>query len=664
MMAAKPLLRILLVEDNEDDALILLREIQKGGYSVDCERVETVEAMKSALDEEAWDLIISDYSLPHFSAPEALAMMKENEADLPFLIISGTTTEENAVAALKAGAHDFIIKGRLARLIPAIQRELKEALERRERKQRERELEAIASVSMALRTAKTLDEIISHLLNIAVELISADAGSIWLYDASSKKVNLRAWRGWKNVSQAASSVNYGEDVPGLVISTGEAIISREFHYDPRVAEENRGLIPEGIGGACIPLQSDEDVMGAMFVNVTLPREITSGELRVLKALADIGGNTLNRMHLHEQTVRQLERLDALHAIDLLISNTLDLNVTLDILVNHVSKLLEVDAVIILLLKPDTQRLEYAAGTGFKSPLIKTANVQIGEGFAGQIVLERRMVRLDHVSEEENPVFSTIIRNEKFATYIGVPLSSKGRIIGVLEILHRSSLTPSPDWLSFLETLGGQAAIAIENSTLFQKLQRSNFDLEIAYEATIEGWSHALDLRDKETEGHTRRVTNMTLKLARSMGFTDQQLTHIRRGALLHDIGKMGVPDRILLKPDKLTAEEWEVMYQHPQLAHEWLAPITYLQPALDIPYCHHEKWDGTGYPRGLKGREIPMAARIFAIVDVWDALTNERPYRPAWPVMKAIEFIKQNSGIHFDPQVAELFLKDIADEKS
>jgi putative nucleotidyltransferase with HDIG domain len=662
-MAEKPLLRILLVEDSEDDASLLLREIQNNGYSVDCERIETAEAMKSALDEEAWDVVISDYSLPQFSAPLALAVMKESGYDLPFIIVSGTTTEENAVAALKAGAHDFIIKGRMARLVPAIQRELKEAEERLERQQREHELEAIASVSMALRTAKTLSEMLSQLLDHALELINAKVGSMWLYDTVNKKVNLATSQGWGDIPKITPFVCPGEDIASLVVSSGEAIISRELRSDPRTLAENRYPIPQGIGGACVPLHSNEAVMGAMFVNVTLPREITGGELRVLKALAEIGGNALHRMYLHEKTIKQLERLDALHTIDLLISNTLNLSITLDILVNHVAKLLEVDAAIILLINAETQRLEYAAGTGFKSPLVKTANVQVGEGFAGRIVLERRMIRFDHISEEENPTFSKMLKNEKIVTYIGIPLISKGEIIGVLEVLHRSVLTPDPDWLSFLETLGGQAAIAIENSILFHSLQRSNFDLALAYDATIEGWSHALDLRDKETEGHTLRVTSMALKLARAMGFTDEQLVHVRRGGLLHDIGKMGVPDSILLKADDLTREEEEVMHQHPQLAHDWLAPITYLRPALDIPYCHHEKWDGTGYPRGLKGEEIPLVARIFAVVDVWDALTNERSYRLAWTATEAAEYIRKNSGIHFDPQVVDLFLKNIINIK-
>jgi len=188
------------------------------------------------------------------------------------------------------------------------------------------------------------------------------------------------------------------------------------------------------------------------------------------------------------------------------------------------------------------------------------------------------------------------------------------------------------------------------------LQRANDELSQAYDSTIEGWSHALDLRDKETEGHTQRVTKMTLELARAMGLNDNELVHFRRGAVLHDIGKMGVPDGILLKPGVLTEDEWKIMRQHPQLAYEMLAPIMYLKLALDIPYCHHEKWDGTGYPRGLKGEQIPLAARIFAIADVYDALTSDRPYRVAWSMEKTLGHIRSLAGSHFDPQVVEVFL--------
>ena len=187
------------------------------------------------------------------------------------------------------------------------------------------------------------------------------------------------------------------------------------------------------------------------------------------------------------------------------------------------------------------------------------------------------------------------------------------------------------------------------------IEQAHSQLLSAYDATIEGWSRAMDLRDKETEGHTQRVTQLSEKLAKIAGIRQDELIQIRRGSLLHDIGKLGVPDSILLTPNKLTDEEWEVMRKHPQYAYEMIQPIEYLRPALDIPYCHHEKWDGTGYPRGLKGEEIPLSARIFAIVDVWDALTSDRPYRAAWDKQKTLQYINEQSGKHFDPHIVELF---------
>lgn len=191
-----------------------------------------------------------------------------------------------------------------------------------------------------------------------------------------------------------------------------------------------------------------------------------------------------------------------------------------------------------------------------------------------------------------------------------------------------------------------------------RVEALNAELLNAYDKTIEGWTRALDLRDKETEGHSQRVTELTLLLASTVGITaPETLRHIWRGAFLHDIGKLGVPDTILLKPGKLTDEEWTIMRQHPVYAYEWLSPIQYLRPALDIPYCHHEKWDGTGYPQKLAGEAIPLAARLFAIVDVWDALSSDRPYRRAMPKSQVVEHIKSEAGTHFDPAAVAAFLK-------
>jgi len=193
----------------------------------------------------------------------------------------------------------------------------------------------------------------------------------------------------------------------------------------------------------------------------------------------------------------------------------------------------------------------------------------------------------------------------------------------------------------------------------KNLEEAHKQLLSAYDETIEGWSRAMDLRDKETEGHSQRVTDLTMKLASTFGISKEEMVHVRRGALLHDMGKLGIPDSILLKSSQLTDEEWAFMRQHPQLAYDMLYPIEYLRPTLDIPYCHHEKWDGTGYPRGLQGEQIPLVARIFAVVDVWDALTSDRPYRKAWEQEKVFKHIKEQSGKHFDPLVVNAFLEII-----
>lgn len=190
----------------------------------------------------------------------------------------------------------------------------------------------------------------------------------------------------------------------------------------------------------------------------------------------------------------------------------------------------------------------------------------------------------------------------------------------------------------------------------ENLEHAHIELQRAYDATLEGWANALELRDAETQGHSLRVTQQTLQLAGVMGISGDDLDHVRRGALLHDIGKMGIPDAILQKPGPLTDEEWVIMKRHPDYAYKLLSPIEYLRAALDIPYCHHEKWDGTGYPRGLKGDEIPLSARVFTVVDVYDALSTDRPYRPAFSTEKIAAYLTDSSGSHFDPRVLKAFL--------
>lgn len=374
-----------------------------------------------------------------------------------------------------------------------------------------------------------------------------------------------------------------------------------------------------------------------------------------------GQDITERKVAEEATKIQIARLAALRTIDTAITNTLDQSVTFKVVVGQTQQQLQVDAVAILLLNPYLQTLEYAAGRGFRGEMIQKIKVRLGEGVAGTAALDRRTIHIrDLASSNESPTRLAVFKSEEFNAYCVTPLVAKGQVHGVLEVFNRTPLEPDQEWYAFLETLAGQAAIAIDNMGLFDRMNKANTDLILAYDATIEGWTRALDMRDRETEGHTQRVTEITQRLGSALGVKDADLLHLRRGALLHDIGKMGVPDAILLKPGPLNEEEWAIMRKHPQYAFEMLAPIQYLNPALDIPYCHHEWWDGSGYPRGLQGETIPLAARIFSVVDVYDALTSDRPYRAAWTPEKTIEYITQQAGTHFDPDIVNEFLYLIA----
>ena len=383
--------------------------------------------------------------------------------------------------------------------------------------------------------------------------------------------------------------------------------------------------------------------------------LPEGELLVLEGfVSDITDHKRSENRIQSQ----LQRFAALRKIDTAITASFDLRVTLDILLEQVTVHLGVDAADVLLFQPASKTLKYGASRGFHTLALQHTNLRLGEGFAGLAALQRRTIHNPRLDQEYGELSrAPQLAAEKFVTYFGVPLIAKSQVKGILEIFHRSRLETDGEWLDFMEALAGQAAIAIDNATLFDDLQRSNLELTLAYDATLEGWSKALELRDQDTEGHTQRVVDRTLNLAQAIGIDTAQLHHIRRGALLHDIGKMGIPDSILLKPGPLSSDEWQIMRQHPVYAYRLLSPVSNLRSALDIPYCHHERWDGNGYPRGLKGEGIPIAARIFAVVDVWDALTSDRPYRLAWPEEKALLYIQEQSGKHFEPQIAETFLR-------
>jgi PAS domain S-box-containing protein len=518
------------------------------------------------------------------------------------------------------------------------------------------EFQSLFETSKAISAQTELHTLLLLIVETAMKLLNAASSGMYIYLPESNEMELIVDTAL--FMEVGTRLKMGEGLAGSVAMTRSPI-----RIDDYSTWEGRSPHYEGVPFRAVvevPMLYGGELIGVLAVNEVgnSERKYTENDERLLSLFASQAAGAVRSARLREEATQRFQNLQTLRAIDKAIASNLDLRITLNILLTHAMDQLNVDAADVLLLHPYDQTLQYLAGRGFHTNIIESASVHLNDAYAGRAVMERKPVQVSGVSQIiENLPFAHLWEKEKFVFYVCVPLIVKGEVKGVMEVYRRTHRLAAGEWFTFLETLAGQAAITIDNAQLFDNLQRANMEMAIAYEATIEGWSRALDMRETEAEGHAQRIADLTMTLARIVGVRDSELQHIRRGALLHDIGKMGIPDRILLKKSKLTKKETEEIQRHPTLAYQMLQPIQYLRLAIDIPYCHHEKWDGTGYPRKLNGEEIPLAARIFAVVDVWDALTSPRPYREAWTKKKALAYIESQSGKHFDPQVVRAFLR-------
>lgn len=606
-------IRILYVDDNPHDRELVrdALEIESGGFQLT--QAASRADFEARLVADNYDLVLSDFNILGFEGLQVIEAVHKHKPGVPVLIVTGTGSEEVAVEAMKRGACDYVIKSphHIRRLPQTIRAELnkKKLADEHNRLKQERD----------------------RLFDYSIDLMC-----VANFDGYFNQIN-PAWGrtfGWANdelLDRPYAEFVHSDDQQATTEAIAQLIRERRplsFEHRFRSKDGSYKLLAWN----AYPLLEDELIFA-------IARDVTA------------------RKQAEEKIERHVGRLAALRQIDQAIASTFDMRLALNILVEQAALHLHVDIAGILLLNPQSLNLEYGTSYGLPVQTTQPAHLSIVDGYAGQAVRERRLIHVSNIPISGSGLAQTLRqKDDTLVSYYGVPLIAKGEVKGVLEIIRRASLELDPEWLDFLQALAGEAAIAIDNAQLFNGLQRSNVDLALAYDATIEGWSRALDLRDRETEGHSQRVTELTVKLAQAMSIPTETLVHVRRGALLHDIGKMGIPDNILLKPGPLTEAEWAIMRRHPTFAYEMLSPISYLRPALDIPYCHHEKWDGTGYPRGMKGDEIPLAARIFTVIDVWDALNSDRPYRSRWAPSKVKDHLRSQVGLHFDPKVVELFL--------
>jgi response regulator RpfG family c-di-GMP phosphodiesterase len=659
--------KVLYAEHNATDVDLTERYIAAHAPNIQLQVVSTAAQVLAAFDKPDWaaeiDVLLVDYRLPGANALELAKELRQVRGiDIPIVLVTGQGAEEIALQSLKLGISDYLPKTHdyLNRL-PLV---LEDAYHRY---QLVREQAALLESERRYRSLfidspiALIEEDFSLVLATIRELQEAGVKDISRYFRDNHDEIFRVFGlvQIREMNRAARNL-YGlpeDDSPITQLSP----LMEVDNWLPPYQE----LVYITQGKTSFILETTNQTYRNRKIHINLYWLALSGYEQTLERVIVAIEDVTERKEAADRIQQQLHQLNALRAIDEAISSNLDLRVTLRVLLEQLLKQLNADAAAILLYHSGLRELEYVAQQGFRQNFPGTTRLAIGSGYAG--IAAQRSAGLsvfdlqtdhDHLPDGIRHIYKNIL-GEGFKFCLAVPLSAKGNLVGVLEVYLRSQPSQDTDWTHFLELLAGQAAIAVDNARLFEDLQRSNIELVRAYDATIEGWTRALDLRDKETEGHTQRVVELTLRLCKAAGMNAEELIHVRRGALLHDIGKMGVPDSILHKPGPLDDEEWEIMHKHPVYAYEMLAPISYLREAMDIPYCHHEHWDGSGYPRGLKGEQIPLSARIFSIVDMWDALRSDRPYRPAWSVEQTKDYILEQKGKLLAPEVVDLFFDQL-----
>ena len=623
-------IRVLYGEHNVTDIDLTQRFLKTHAPQIEMEVVNSADEMIACVtntpENRPFDALLIDYHLPGPGIVDLVNKLRSLSIESPIIVITGLGSEEAAVEVLKLSRTDYVVKtsGYLMRL-PVILENAHHLM----MLQREQE---------ALRKSEARFRLLAD--NAADVIFRISARSPMKIDYISPS--------------AAQITKYPLD---------------ELYADPHILIRNMiGTDPKTFvrwvadqSSPSINLQFTRKDGNNIWLELRCQAILdASGEPEFIEG---IGRDITERIHSEQQLHEQMERINALHQIDKAITSSFDLRVTYQVLLDQLRQVLHVDAAAILQFESELIQYQFLTGLGFKSSESSLRSAMRHSPLPSEAIALKKTIQVNLGNNQFfSPSLSEILSTEKFSKYIATPMVIKGQIKGVLEIYHKSELDPSREWISFLEALAQQAAIALDNSQNFNELQKSQSVLLQAYDDTLMGWANFLDLRDKETEGHTVRVLERTMKAAQRLGIRDEDMEHLRRGVLLHDIGKVGVPDHILNKPGPLTDEEWVIMKKHPEYAYQMLSPIGFLKQALDVPYCHHEKWDGTGYPRGLKGKEIPFTARIFTVFDVYDAITNDRIYNKARSKDEALAYLRENVGIIFDPDIIEVCI-DVIKEK-
>jgi PAS domain S-box-containing protein len=519
---------------------------------------------------------------------------------------------------------------------------------------RAEEAAAIAEVGRDISATLQLDLVLERIAAYAKDLLNAETSAIYLLESKDGRLHAVAAKGVDAAEIKNDPVEIGSGLSGNIASSKHGEIVNYAPADPR-AVTVKGTVNDPFEHFMgVPVLNRDELTGTLVVWRTgAGQEFQPPELNFLSGLAQQAAVAIENARLFQLEKDRRQEAENLQVAATAVASSLDLEQVLHTIMVALSQVIPFDSAAIRLLEGDHVRIRATQGSPQPEPAAEQV-LPASNTLLRAIHLSGKAVILADAQEDSR--FEEWVGGDHVRGWLGVPLISRGTIIGYITLESGHVHAFHEKDASLAQSFAHQAAVAIENARLYSSLELANQELSKAYDTTLEGWGNALELRDKETQGHTRRVADLTIKLGRQLGVHEPELTTLRRGVLVHDIGKMGVPDHILHKKTSLTREEWEEMYKHPQYAFDLLYPIPYLRSAINVAYCHHERWNGSGYPRGLSGEDIPLPARIFAVVDVWDALLSNRPYRKAWPRGKVVQYLRHQSGVLFDPSVVKAFL--------
>ncbi|MEW6096071.1 MAG: HD domain-containing phosphohydrolase [bacterium] len=517
-------------------------------------------------------------------------------------------------------------------------------------------LEELYKISELMSSTFDLEELLDLIMDSSIRVTKADEGSLMLLDDKEETLQIRVARGLPEQAKKSVKIKVGEPIAGLVAKEGKPLLltHKALTQDARFSNlKERKEIKSAIS---IPLKVKNKVIGVLNLNVvTTESAFTEEDVAPLTIFAAQAAVAIENAMLYSTAQRHTDELLLLNKIGKMLSSTFEQNQVLKLMSKSLSQMVKCDILAVIILNPEHAQMNVFTNAPISQTLItsiKSHMVNILKTFTDRNFEQEPITVIQEIKKKK----SKRVLNKEIKSCLSLPLVAKDEIIGAIGISSFKPNAFTEDNLRMLSTLAPQIAIALENARIY-------IDMQELYTGTVEALASEIETRNPYTRGHSERVTNYSVEVAKRLGFTQREIDILHYAGLLHDLGKIGISDEILLKPDKLTDEEYSQMKNHPLKSESILRVIAFLREILPIIRHHHEHYDGRGYPNGLKGEKIPLGSRIIAVADAFDAITSDRPYRNAKPIERAVEILKECSGTQFDPEIVEVFLKVIEEKK-